>query len=206
MITHRGIDYWESPDGRQRRLLFACNNILKAIDARTGKRIVDFGRDGGVDLRDGLGRDPKTLTLVQSTTPGKIFGHLLILGSATNEEYTSGPGDVRAYDVRDGKLVWTFHTIPRPGEYGYDTWPAGAWKTVGGANAWSELTLDESRGLFSFRLPVRNTTFMAQIGQAQICLETACSLSMRGPAVACGIFRWFITTSGIMTTLPPLSF
>lgn len=147
LITKRGINYWESSDARQRRLLFACNNILQAIDARTGKRIADFGRDGGVDLRDGLGRDPKTLTLVQSTTPGKIFGNLLILGSATNEEYSSGPGDVRAYDVRDGKLVWTFHTIPHPGEYGYDTWPRDAWKTVGGANAWSELTLDESQGI-----------------------------------------------------------
>jgi glucose dehydrogenase len=147
LITHRGINYWESPDGRQRRLLFACNNILQAIDARTGERIVDFGRDGEVDLRDGLGRDPKTLTLVQSTTPGKIFGNLLILGSATNEEYNSGPGDLRAYDVRDGKLVWSFHTIPHPGEYGYDTWPPEAWKTVGGANAWAELTLDASRGI-----------------------------------------------------------
>ncbi|MBV8832942.1 MAG: PQQ-binding-like beta-propeller repeat protein, partial [Acidobacteriaceae bacterium] len=147
LITKRGINYWESSDGSQRRLLFACNNILQALDARTGKRIADFGRDGGVDLREGLGRDPKTLTLVQSTMPGKIFGNLLILGSATNEEYSSGPGDVRAYDVRDGKLVWTFHTIPHPGEYGYDTWPPGAWKTVGGANAWSELTLDESRGI-----------------------------------------------------------
>ncbi|HEX4808210.1 MAG TPA: PQQ-binding-like beta-propeller repeat protein [Bryobacteraceae bacterium] len=147
LITKRGINYWESSEGRQRRLIFACNNILQAIDARTGQRIVDFGRDGGVDLRDGLGRDPKTLTLVQSTTPGKIFDNLLILGSATNEEYNSGPGDVRAYDVRDGKLVWIFHTIPHPGEYGYDTWPPDAWKTVGGANAWSELTLDESRGI-----------------------------------------------------------
>lgn len=147
LITHRGINYWESSDGRDRRLLFACNNILQAIDARTGKRIVNFGRDGGVDLREGLGRDPKTLTLVQSTTPGKIFGNLLILGSATNEEYSSGPGDIRAYDVRDGQLVWTFHTIPHPGEYGYDTWPRDAWKTVGGANAWSELTLDASQGM-----------------------------------------------------------
>ncbi len=147
LITHRGINYWESPDGSERRLLFACNNILQAIDARTGKRIVHFGRDGGVDLREGLGRDPKTLTLVQSTTPGKIFGNLLILGSATNEEYSSGPGDIRAYDVRDGKLVWTFHTIPHRGEYGYKTWPADARKTVGGANAWSELTLDTSQGI-----------------------------------------------------------
>ncbi len=147
LITNRGINYWESPDGDDRRLLFSCNNVLQAIDAKTGKRILDFGKDGGVDLRYGLGRDPERLTLVQSTTPGKVFGNLLILGSATNEEYNSGPGDVRAYDARNGKLVWAFHTIPHPGEYGYDTWPAGAWKTAGGANAWSELTLDESHGI-----------------------------------------------------------
>ena len=108
---------------------------------------MDFGRDGGVDLREGLDRDPNTLTLVQSTTPGKVFGDLLILGSATNEEYDSGPGDVRAYDVVSGKLVWSFHTIPHPGEFGYDTWPPNAWKTAGGANAWSELTLDKAHGI-----------------------------------------------------------
>src|SRR5579884_51574 len=147
LLTNRGINYWESPDGTDRRLLFACNNILQAIDAKTGKRIANFGKDGGVDLREGLGRDPERLTLVQSTTPGKVFRNLLILGSATNEEYNSGPGDVRAYDVRSGKLAWSFHTIPHPGEYGYDTWPPDAWKTAGGANAWSELTLDEKHGI-----------------------------------------------------------
>ena len=147
LITKRGINYWESVGGRDRRLLFACNNTLQALDARTGKRIADFGRDGAVDLRAGLDRDPATLTLVQSTMPGKVFGNLLILGSATNEEYNSAPGDIRAYDIPTGKLVWTFHTIPRPGEFGYNTWPSGAWKTVGGANAWSELTLDPVRGI-----------------------------------------------------------
>jgi quinoprotein glucose dehydrogenase len=147
LITNRGINYWESVDRKERRLLFSSNNVLQAIDATTGKRIVDFGKDGGIDLRDGLGRDPEKLSLVQSTTPGKIFENLLILGSATNEEYNSGPGDVRAYDVRSGKLVWTFHTIPHPGEYGDETWPPGAWQTAGGANAWSELTVDVARGI-----------------------------------------------------------
>src|SRR5689334_8610919 len=109
-MTNRGINYWESPDGSERRLLFSSNNILQAIDAKTGKRIADFGRDGEVNLKEGLGRDPATLRVVQSSTPGKIFGDLLIIGSATNEEYKSGPGDVRAYNVRSGKLEWTFHT------------------------------------------------------------------------------------------------
>ena len=147
LITNRGINYWQSKDGSDRRLLFSCNNFLQAIDAKTGKIIQQFGDDGRVDLRQGLGRDPESLTLVQSTTPGRVFENLLILGSATNQEYDSAPGDVRAYDVPTGRLVWTFHTIPHEGEFGYDTWPKDAWKRVGGANAWSELSIDEKRGI-----------------------------------------------------------
>jgi quinoprotein glucose dehydrogenase len=147
IITNRGLNYWESKDRSDRRLLFASNHMLRAIDARTGKTIESFGTNGAVDLKEGLDRDPKTLTLVQSITPGRIFEDTLILGSATNQGYGSAPGDLRAFDVRTGKIVWTFHTIPRPGEFGYETWPKDAWKKVGGANVWSELTLDESRGV-----------------------------------------------------------
>jgi len=147
LVTNRGINYWESSDRSERRLLFAADNFLQEIDARTGQSIVDFGNRGRVDLREGLGRRPESLTLVQSTTPGRIFEDLLILGSATNEEYESGPGDIRAFNVRTGQLMWTFHTVPHPGEFGYDTWPKDAWKTVGGANAWSGLSLDEKRGI-----------------------------------------------------------
>ena len=147
LITNRGIDYWESADRSERRLLFAVDNHLQAIDARTGKIISDFGDGGSTDLREGLGRDPKKLTLVQSVNPGRVFEDLLILGSATNEEYDSGPGDIRAYSVRTGKLIWSFHTIPHPGEPGYETWPKDAWKTVGGANAWSGMALDPKRGV-----------------------------------------------------------
>jgi quinoprotein glucose dehydrogenase len=147
IITNRGINYWESKDRGERRLLFSANHALQAIDARTGKPIPTFGIDGRVDLKEGLGRDPKSLTLVQSTTPGRVFEDLLILGSATNQGYGSAPGDIRAFDVRTGKLVWTFHTVPHPGEFGYETWPRDAWKTVGGANVWSEFSLDETRGI-----------------------------------------------------------
>jgi quinoprotein glucose dehydrogenase len=147
LITNRGINYWESKERAERRLFFASNNFLQAIDARTGKPISSFGKDGSVDLREGLGRDPNSISLVQSTTPGRVFEDLLILGSATNEGYGSAAGDIRAYDVRTGKLRWTFHTIPHPGELGYDTWPKDAWKTGGGANSWSELSLDEKRGI-----------------------------------------------------------
>lgn len=147
LVTNRGINYWENSDRSDRRLLFAADNFLQEVDARTGQSIVDFGNHGRVDLREGLGRDPGSLTLVQSTTPGRIFEDLLILGSATNEEYESGPGDIRAFNVRTGQLMWTFHTVPHPGELGYDTWPKDAWKTVGGANAWSGLSVDEKRGI-----------------------------------------------------------
>jgi glucose dehydrogenase len=147
IITNRGINYWESKDRKERRLLFASNHFLRAIDARTGQTIESFGTNGAVNLKEGLGRDPKTLSLVQSTTPGRVFEDLLILGSATNQGYGSAPGDLRAFDVRTGRVVWTFHTIPHPGEFGYETWPKDAWQKVGGANIWSELTLDEKRGI-----------------------------------------------------------
>ena len=147
LITNRGINYWESEDGSDRRLLFAQDNFLQEIDARAGQAIHNFGKDGRVDLRQGLGRDPNDIVLVQSTTPGRVFEDLIILGSATNQEYESAPGDIRAYDVRTGQLAWTFHTVPHPGEFGYDTWPKDAWKTVGGANAWGELSVDARRGI-----------------------------------------------------------
>ena len=147
LITNRGIDYWESDDRSDRRLLFSLRNELQELDARTGQPILKFGADGKVDLRAGLGRDPKSLTLVQSYNPGRIFEDLLILGSATNEEYNSGPGDIRAYDVRTGRLAWSFHTVPHPGEPGYATWPKDAWKSVGGANDWSGMALDVKLGI-----------------------------------------------------------
>jgi len=145
-ITTRGINYWESRDRADRRLLFSSNDRLGAIDARTGQSIASFGVEGAVDLREGLGRDPAKIT-VQSTTPGRVFEDLIILGSATNQEYDSAPGDIRAFDVRSGRLVWTFHTIPHAGEFGYDTWPKDAWKTIGGANVWAEMSVDEKRGI-----------------------------------------------------------
>jgi quinoprotein glucose dehydrogenase len=147
VMTHRGINYWESKDRSERRLFFAADHKLRALDAKTGKPILSFGDGGAVDLKQGLDRDPATIMLVQATTPGRVFEDRLILGSATNQGYGSAPGDIRAFNVRTGKLEWTFHTIPRPGEYGYDTWPKDAWKKVGGANVWGELSIDEKRGI-----------------------------------------------------------
>lgn len=156
-ITRRGMNYWESKDGKDRRLIFSINDYLQEIDAATGKSIVTFGEDGVVDLRKNLGRDDTKIGRIQSNTPGKVFENLLILGSATGEAYFSPPGDLRAYDIVTGKLVWTFHTVPHPGEFGYDTWPKDAWKYIGGTNTWGEITIDAERGIAFF--PTGSATF-----------------------------------------------
>jgi quinoprotein glucose dehydrogenase len=149
-LATRGIAYWESKDRRDRRLIFAINNRLQEIDARTGKSILTFGKNGLVDLREGLGRDPATIVRVQPESPGRVFENLILMGSSTGEAYLSTPGHIRAYDVISGKIVWTFHTIPHPGEEGYDTWPKDAWKYAGGTNTWGEITIDEKRGIAYF--------------------------------------------------------
>ena len=156
-LTNRGINYWESKDRSDRRLFFASDHHLRALNAQTGKSINTFGISGSVNLKEGLGRDPNKLSLVQSHSPGRVFENILILGSATNEGYGSAPGDVRAFNVRTGELIWTFHTIPHPGEFGYETWPADAWKTVGGANVWSEFSLDVERAIVY--LPVASAKY-----------------------------------------------
>ncbi len=145
--AERGVNYWESKDRSDRRILYVSGGYLREINARTGVTINTFGNDGKVDLREGLGRDPRSIRGIQSKNPGRVFENLVILGSAPGEGWGSPPGDIRAYDVITGKLTWTFHTIPRPGEFGYDTWPPEAYKFAGGANNWGEMTLDEKRGI-----------------------------------------------------------
>jgi len=145
--TNRGINYWESKDRSDRRLIFSANSYLQEINAKTGITINTFGKDGRVDLREGLDRDPRGIRNIQSSNPGRVFENLIILGSATGEGFGSPPGDIRAFDVLTGKLMWTFHTIPRPGEFGYDTWPPEAYKYAGGANNWGEMSLDVARGI-----------------------------------------------------------
>jgi quinoprotein glucose dehydrogenase len=149
-FSHRGLMYWENGDRSDRRVLFIANNNLTELDARTGQILDSFGDHGVVDLREGLGRDPKTVRQIGSGTPGKIFGDLILLGSATGEEYESPPGDLRAYNVITGKMAWIFHTVPHPGEPGYETWPPEAWKYIGGTNTWGEISIDEERGIAYF--------------------------------------------------------
>jgi quinoprotein glucose dehydrogenase len=147
MEAHRGINYWQNTDGSDRRLLISFGNNLEAINATSGQLITSFGNGGAVDLKEGLGRDPGTVHQIQSSSPGAVFGDLIILGSSTGEDYGSPPGDIRAYDVRTGRMAWIFHTIPHPGERGYETWPKEAWKTAGGANCWGEMSVDQQVGI-----------------------------------------------------------
>jgi quinoprotein glucose dehydrogenase len=143
-FRNRGVSYWGG--GGEARIFVAARGKLYALDAKSGKPIPSFGRGGALDLRDGLGRDPETLS-VSSTSPGIVYKDLIILGSIVSEDLPAAPGDIRAYDVRTGEMRWIFHTIPHPGEFGYHTWPKDAWRYIGGANDWSGLTLDEKRGL-----------------------------------------------------------
>ena len=149
-ITSRGINFWQSPegkDGQDRRLIFAINGYLQEIDARSGESIRTFGDNGIVDMRRGLARAEGTDRRVQSRSPGKIWKNLLIIGSASGEGFVTPPGDIRAYDIVTGALAWQFHTIPLPGEFGYDTWPKDAYKYAGGANNWGEMSVDDARGI-----------------------------------------------------------
>jgi quinoprotein glucose dehydrogenase len=130
-----------------RRVLFTADHYLYAIDAETGKPKAGFGVDGRVDLKEGLGRDVGQLSVL-SNTPGAVYRDLLVMPMRLGEgPAPAAPGHVRAYDIRSGRIVWTFRTIPHPGEYGYETWPPDAWTYIGGANCWAGMSVDSARGL-----------------------------------------------------------
>jgi glucose dehydrogenase len=140
----RGMAYWT--DGKERRLFAGVMNFLYCLDAETGNPIASFGEKGRIDLRKDLGRDYETQS-VALTTPGIIYKDLIIVGGRNPETHPAPPGYIRAYDVHTGQLGWTFHTIPLPGEPGYETWPKDAWKTAGAANNWAGMSLDAERGI-----------------------------------------------------------
>ena len=143
-VLSRGVSYWT--DGHQSRIFSGARNYLYALDATTGKLISSFGEQGRIDLRKGL-REPHEQQSVELTSPGSIYKDLIIVGGANPETHPAPPGDIRAFDVRTGALRWTFHTIPHPGEFGYDTWPKDAWKNAGAANNWAGMTVDVNRGI-----------------------------------------------------------
>ena len=142
-LRNRGVAYWKSDQGD--RIFHFVRDRVYAIDAKSGQLLRSFGSNGFIDLRQNLGVDPESVT-VEMTSPGAVYKNLLILGSRVNESYGASPGHIRAYDALSGKLQWIFHTIPQPGEFGYDTWEWPEGETFGGANAWGGVTVDEQRG------------------------------------------------------------
>jgi quinoprotein glucose dehydrogenase len=143
-IRYRGVVVHDG------RFYFNYRYRLFALDAKTGQKAAGWGNDSGwVDLREGLDRPVRGLS-VSASTPGAVYKDMLIVGTSVPEALPSAPGDIRAFDVKSGAIRWTFHTIPHPGEFGYETWPPNAWKVAGGTNAWSGVTVDENRGLVFF--------------------------------------------------------
>jgi quinoprotein glucose dehydrogenase len=138
-IRHRGVVVHRD------RVFVNYRNTLWALDRMTGQPITSFGTGGNVDLREGLGR--AATSSVSASSPGAIFDDVLVIGTSVPEALPSSPGDIRAYDVNTGAIRWIFHTIPHPGEFGYETWSPDSWKVSGGANAWSGITVDVARGM-----------------------------------------------------------
>ncbi len=141
---NRGVTYWAA--GNDRRVFAAQASYVYALDAATGKPIATFGNDGRIDLREDLGR-PAESQSIRQTSPGVVYKDLLIVGGRVSEGLPASPGHIRAYDVKSGKLRWIFHTIPHPGEFGYETWPKDAWTYSGGANNWTGMAVDQQRGI-----------------------------------------------------------
>ncbi len=142
----RGVTYY-TDGGNDKRVFYGASSNLYCINANTGKPVLSFGDSGKIDLHNDLGRDVKDL-YVSLTSPGIIYKDIIIIGDRVAEEANAAPGHIRAYDVHTGKLRWIFHTIPQPGEPGYETWDdKEAWKHIGGANVWSSFSMDEERGI-----------------------------------------------------------
>ena len=145
--ANRSVMYWAGDSGKDDQRIFgSVQSFVYALDAATGEVIKSFGKEGRIDLREDLGRDPSKQSWVL-TSPGRVYKDLLIMGGRNPEALPAPPGDIRAYDVRTGKLRWQFHTIPHPGEFGYDTWPKDAWQYTGAANSWPGMAVDETRGI-----------------------------------------------------------
>lgn len=184
---YRGVAYWE--DGDDKRILYTAGDQLYALEAATGKPILSFGNEGRVSMNDGLRGDPNIIS-VRPTSPGAIYKDLIIMGAEVSELYGAEPGYIRAYDVRSGKLAWTFHTIPHPGELGYETWPKDAWKYVGGVNDWSGMSVDEQRGLVFLALGSPSYDFYGADRHGQNLFGN----SIVALDAATGTYRWHFQT------------
>lgn len=151
----RGVAYWPGDPHHVPQIVFGTRDgLLIALDAKTGKPVTGFGNEGMVDMKTAEVMPEKPIMTrsgsagLGMTSPPVIYRNLVITGSAVQEYPEHGPyGDVRAWDVRSGKLVWTFHSVPRPGEYGHDTWEGESWKQRSGTNVWGLMTVDTARGI-----------------------------------------------------------
>ena len=169
----RGVTYGKV--GSSERIYAPIQNRIWCLDAKTGKPVPTFGEDGAIDLEKDAGRDTTGVSIV-STTPGAIYQDLLIVTSRTGEgPRPAAPGHIRAYDTRTGKRRWIFHTIPHPGEFGYDTWSPDSWKTTGGANCWGGLSIDQKRGLVFLGTGSPLSIFSAATAPGPTCSATRSS-------------------------------
>ena len=146
--VNRGVAYWSDgkPNGLRRILVSFTDGNLYSLDALTGKLDPDFGKNGIVDLRAGIERDISKFGYGATSAP-MVFDNRVILGFLSSEGGPGAPGDIRAFDTRTGKEVWRFHTVPRPGEVGNETWEGDSWKERPGVNPWSGFTLDAKHGI-----------------------------------------------------------
>ncbi len=145
---NRGLMYWQDEKGTDKRIFYGAASKLYAVNAINGDLIKDFGNGGSIELKEGLDIPESQDGSLLLKTPGVIFKDLLIVGMSLSEDADALPGHVRAFDVRTGKRQWIFHTIPQPGEFGYDSWEdKESWKNIGGANNWTGMSLDEQRGI-----------------------------------------------------------
>lgn len=146
MNNSRGVAYW-TDGANDKRIFYTAGSDLYCVDAGTGKTLPGFAEGGKLDLHNGLDRDVNDL-FITATSPPIIFNDLLIIGCRVDEGQHAAPGHIRAFDVRTGKRRWIFHTIPQPGEFGFDSWKdSTAYKYIGGANAWGGFSLDKKRGI-----------------------------------------------------------
>jgi quinoprotein glucose dehydrogenase len=185
----RGIAYWT--DGKHRRIFYSAGTNLYCVNGFTGIQEPGFGRNGRVSLFSGLGINHSVVDLyVTATSPPVIYKNILIIGSAVSETGNSAPGYIRAFDVLTGKLLWTFHSIPQPGDPGYETWPAATYRWMGGTNNWSGLSLDDKRGVVYFGTGSPSSDFYGG-DRAGMNLFSDCIMALDATT---GTIRWYYQT------------
>ena len=185
----RGVTYWANGDDK--RIFYAAGSNLYAVNALTGQPMTGFGTDGSVSLYTGLdiNHDSKKL-YVTATSPAIIYKNTIIIGSAVSESGDAAPGYVRGFDAITGKMIWVFHTIPQPGEFGYDTWPKDAYKWAGGTNNWGGMALDEKRGTVYFGTGSPSSDFYGG-DRAGANLFSDCIMALDA---ATGKMKWYYQT------------